>query len=74
MALATALSSVGIEAEMGGSAISKAMVKMQNAVELGGGKLQAVLDATDFLGAFAAEACLRAVCFVLAIIFILIIF
>ena len=29
LGLATALSSVGIEAEMGGSAISKAMVKMQ---------------------------------------------
>lgn len=35
LGLATAMSSVGIEAEMGGSAISKAMVKMQNAVELG---------------------------------------
>lgn len=46
LGLATALSSVGIEAEMGGSAISKAMVKMQNAVELGGGKLQIVLDKT----------------------------
>lgn len=43
MGLATALSSVGIEAEMGGSAISKAMVKMQNAVEMGGGKLESVL-------------------------------
>lgn len=43
LGLATALSSVGIEAEMGGSAMSKAMVKMQNAVELGGGKLQDVL-------------------------------
>lgn len=39
LGLATALSSVGIEAEMGGSAISKAMVKMQNAVENGGEKL-----------------------------------
>lgn len=43
LGLATALSSVGIEAEMGGSAISKAMVKMQNAVDLGGGKLQTIL-------------------------------
>lgn len=33
--LATAISSVGIEAEMGGSAFSKAMVKMQVAVETG---------------------------------------
>lgn len=46
LGLATALSSVGIEAEMGGSAISKAMVKMQNAVELGGGKLNTVLSKT----------------------------
>lgn len=46
LGLATALSSVGIEAEMGGSAISKAMVKMQNAVELGGNKLNDVLNKT----------------------------
>lgn len=46
LGLATALSSVGVEAEMGGSAISKAMVKMQNAVELGGNKLNKVLDKT----------------------------
>ncbi len=43
LGLATALSSVGIEAEMGGSALSKALVKMQNAVEMGSGKLQTVL-------------------------------
>ena len=46
LGLATALSSVGIEAEMGGSAISKAMVKMQNAVEQGGIKLNDVLSKT----------------------------
>lgn len=46
LGLATALSSVGIEAEMGGSAISKAMVKMQNAVEQGGTKLNDVLNKT----------------------------
>ena len=46
LGIATALSSVGIEAEMGGSAISKAMVKMQNAVEQGGNKLNAVLKKT----------------------------
>lgn len=46
LGLSTALSSVGIEAEMGGSAISKAMVKMQNAVELGGEKLNNVLNKT----------------------------
>lgn len=48
MGLATALSSVGVEAEMGGSAISKAMVKMQNAVEMGGNKLNPVLQKTGF--------------------------
>ena len=46
LGLATALSSVGIEAEMGGSAISKAMVKMQNAVEQGGTELNTVLKKT----------------------------
>lgn len=46
LGLATALSSVGIEAEMGGSAISKAMVKMQNAVEMGGDKLNTILNKT----------------------------
>lgn len=46
LGLATALSSVGIEAEMGGSAISKAMVKMQSAVEVGGGKLNDTLKKT----------------------------
>lgn len=35
LGLATALSSAGIEAEMGGSAFSKAMIKMQVAVETG---------------------------------------
>ena len=35
LGFATALSSVGIEAEMGGSAFSKAMIKMQVAVESG---------------------------------------
>ena len=38
MGIATALSSVGIEAEMGGSAISKAMSDMALAVETGKGK------------------------------------
>ena len=46
MGLSAALSSVGVEAEMGGSAISKAMIKMQNAVETGGGKLNTVLEKT----------------------------
>lgn len=36
LAFATALSSVGIEAEMGGSALSKALIKMEVASETGG--------------------------------------
>jgi len=43
LGISAALSSVGIEAEMGGSTISKAIVKMQNAVEMGGDKLNSVL-------------------------------
>ena len=46
LGLATALSSVGIEAEMGGSAISKAMIKMQNAVEISSTKLEDVTKKT----------------------------
>ena len=46
LGLATGLSSVGVEAEMGGSAFSKAMVKMQSAVEIGGSKLDDVLSKT----------------------------
>ncbi len=40
LSLATALSSVGIEAEMGGSAISKAMIQMATAVETGNDQLE----------------------------------
>lgn len=46
LGLSTALSSVGVEAEMGGSAISKAMVKMQNAVEMSTSKLSGILQKT----------------------------
>lgn len=46
LGLSTALSSVGVEAEMGGSAISKAMVKMQNAVEMSTSKLPSILQKT----------------------------
>lgn len=46
LGLSTALSSVGIEAEMGGSAISKAMVRMQNAVEMSTSKLPGILQKT----------------------------
>lgn len=40
MALATAMSSVGIEAEAGGSAMSKLLKKIQTAVETGSGDLK----------------------------------
>ena len=40
LGLATALSSVGIEAEMGGSAFSKALVKMEVAAATGGEALE----------------------------------
>lgn len=40
LAFATALSSVGIEAEMGGSAFSKALIKMEVASETGGEALE----------------------------------
>ncbi len=46
LALATALSSVGIEAEMGGSAISRVMVNMQMATSTGFKKVQDVLKET----------------------------
>lgn len=46
LGLSTALSSVGVESEMGGSAVSKAMVKMQNAVEMSTSKLPNVLQKT----------------------------
>lgn len=48
LSFATALSSVGIEAEMGGSAFSKLMVNMGNAVELGGKKLPTVLKKSGY--------------------------
>lgn len=41
LALATAMSSMGIEADAGGSSMSKVMTKMQNAVSEGGKKLEA---------------------------------
>lgn len=44
MGLATALSSVGINAEAGGSAMSKALIKMQEAVSKGGKKLNLFND------------------------------
>lgn len=60
-ALSTALSSVGLSAEAGGTAISKLMVNMQVAVESGGKDLQAFADvagmtASDFAQAFGKDA------------------
>lgn len=46
LGLAGALSSVGIEAEMGGSAISKIMVKMQAAATIGSEKAKQLTEAT----------------------------
>ncbi|MBH9580133.1 phage tail tape measure protein [Staphylococcus felis] len=44
MALATAMSSVGIKAEMGGSAMSRTMVKMNTALQQGGAEAQKWAD------------------------------
>lgn len=46
MGLAAALSSVGIEAEMGGSALSRVMVRMQVASTTGLGKVKELTDQT----------------------------
>lgn len=61
MALATALSSVGLEAEAGGTAFSKVMVNMQLAVEKGGKSLEdfasvAGISSKDFKKAFKEDA------------------
>lgn len=61
MSFAAALSSVGIEAEAGGSAFSKVMVDMQLATEKGGKKLNqfakvAGMSASDFKKAFETDA------------------
>lgn len=61
MGLANALSSVGIEAEMGGSAISKTMMNVAVAVEHGGDKLEnfarvAGVSAGDFQKAWRDDA------------------
>lgn len=57
MALAAAMSSVGIEAEAGGTAMSTTLKKMQNAVSLGGDALDrfakvARMSADEFANAF----------------------
>lgn len=61
LSLAGALSSVGIEAEAGGSAVSKVMVEMQLAVENGGESLNQFADvagmsADEFSKAFKDDA------------------
>ncbi|WP_226892405.1 phage tail tape measure protein [Paraclostridium bifermentans] len=61
MSFAAALSSVGIEAEAGGSAFSKVMVEMQLAAEKGGSKLNnfakvAGMSASDFKKAYETDA------------------
>lgn len=48
--IAAALSSVGIEAEQGGSAFSKLMVSLQLAVEKGAGAMQPLQDLADRAG------------------------
>lgn len=61
LGLSAALSSVGIEAEAGGSAFSKVMVNMQLAVSKGGQELEdfahiAGMSASDFKTAFETDA------------------
>lgn len=64
MGLANALSSVGINAEMGGSAISRIMIRMADAVHSGGEKLakfaqiadQADVSGQKFAATFKADA------------------
>lgn len=61
MALATAMSSVGIEAEAGGSAMSKLLKKIQLATELGGEDLEdfakvAGMTSEEFKQAFEKDA------------------
>lgn len=61
MALATALSSVGLEAQAGGTAFSKVMVNMQLAVEKGGKDLKnfasvAGMSSKEFQKAFKEDA------------------
>lgn len=69
MGLAGAISSVGIEADAGGSAVSTVMTKMQLAVEQGGESLEqfanvAGMSATEFQQAFRENASQALVAFV----------
>lgn len=61
MGVATAMSSVGIEAEAGGTAMSKLLKKMQVVAELGGDSLEAYasvagMSGKEFKQAFAEDA------------------
>jgi len=61
LGLSGALSSVGLEAQMGGTAISKAMIEMANSVAVGGPKLEAFADAArmssdEFANLFKEDA------------------
>lgn len=51
LGFATALSSVGIEAQMGGSAFSKALIKMEVAAETGGQALEDFASVSDMTSA-----------------------
>jgi len=69
LGLAGALSSVGIEAEAGGSAISRVMITMANAVHSGGEDLAAFAEvagmtATDFADAFRTDPVSAIIAFV----------
>jgi TP901 family phage tail tape measure protein len=69
LSFAGALSSVGIEAEAGGSAFSKVMVNMQLATETGGKKLKefaevAGMSASDFKKAFKDDAAGAVIAFI----------
>jgi TP901 family phage tail tape measure protein len=69
LSLAGALSSVGVEAQAGGSAFSKVMVQMQLAVEKGGDSLQdfagvAGMTSADFQKAFRDDAASALIAFI----------
>jgi TP901 family phage tail tape measure protein len=69
LGFAGALSSVGIEAQAGGSAFSKVMINMASDVATGGGKLQqfaavAGLSASEFQAAFRDDAAGAVITFV----------
>ena len=69
MGFASALSSVGIEAEQGGSAFSRVMVSMAQSVDSGGDKLTrfarvAGMSATEFAARFKTDAAGATIAFV----------